>query len=124
METSTRDTLRNSVWSATALTGRFLASVTSIWILAWSGRSAPRQRRGRKAEIGGKREECRVERQDGSVDGKVVGGRAGWRRDEDAIGDKLAQADTGIDADRELRGLVGLAEERHFVDRPRGVGGA
>ncbi len=40
------------VWSATALTGRLSASSTSIVTLAWSGSSAPRQRRGRKAEIG------------------------------------------------------------------------
>ena len=50
--TSTRATLRNSKWSATAETGRLSASSTSMVTRALSGRSAPRQRRGRKAEMG------------------------------------------------------------------------
>ena len=49
---STYERSRNSSWSATTETGRFAASNTSILTFAASGRSAPRQRLGRKAEIG------------------------------------------------------------------------
>src|SRR2546426_517162 len=49
---STDDTERTSSWSATAATGRFSGSSTSTRTRAPSGRSAPRQRRGRNGLIG------------------------------------------------------------------------
>ena len=43
------------------------------------------------------RQQWRVERQDWSVCGEVVGGAAGWRRQENAVADKLFQPYTLID---------------------------
>src|SRR6266702_1921513 len=50
--TSTRQTSRASSWSATAATGRLSLSSTSMTTKAVFGSRAPRQRRGRNAQIG------------------------------------------------------------------------
>ena len=113
-------TSRISKWSATAATGRLSASRTSIDDLRRVGqqRAAPAARAERRERR--QRHQRRIERQDRAVGGKVVGGRAGRRRHQHAVGDQLAEPRRLVDLDAQLGRLVGLAPERHLVDRPRG----
>ena len=64
------------------------------------------------------RHQRRVQRQDGPVRREIIGGRAGRRRKQHAIGDEFAEPLLAVDADAQFRGLIGLPQQRNFVDRP------
>ena len=116
MLTSTLRTERTSSLSATAATGRLSASSTSMVTLALSGSSAPRQRRGRNGLIGGERQQRRVDRDDRPLHRQIIGGGAGRRRHQHAVGDQFGEPLLAVDQDAQMRGLRALAEQRHFVD--------
>ena len=113
---STDRTERTSSWSATAATGRLAASSTSTVTRARSGNSAPRQRRGRNGLIGVSAKQRRADRDDRALGRKIVGGRSGRRRQQDAVGDELGEPLLAVDQNAQPRRLIGLAEQRHLVD--------
>src|SRR5215813_8407252 len=106
---STEQTERTSSWSATAATGRFSGSSTSTRTRALSGRSAPRQRRGRNGLIG-------VSAISGALNGKIVGGRSGRGCHQHPVGDQFAQPLLAVDQDAQARRLIGLAIEENVVE--------
>ena len=116
---STERTARTSSWSATAATGRLSASSTSIVDARGVGqqRAAPAARAERADRR--QRQQRRVDRDDRALRREVVGGRAGGRRHQHAVGDQLGQPLLAVDQDAQPRRLVGLAEQRDLVD---GVG--
>ena len=113
----TAATSRTSVESATALTGRFAGSRISKVTVALSGSRAPRQRRGRKALIGVRASNRAPIGMIGPCAGQIVGRAAGRRRDQGAVARQLGQPLDIVDKNAQLRGLVGLAQQRHLVDR-------
>ncbi len=113
---STERTDRTSSWSATAATGRFSASSTSIVTSGAVGQQraapAPRPERADRRE----RQERRADRNDRALRREIVGGRAGRRRQHDAVGDEFGEPLLAVDQNAQPRRLIGLAEQRHFVD--------
>ena len=73
---------------------------------------APRPERADRRQ----RKQRRVDRDDRALRREVVGGRAGRRRQQHAVGDQLGEARLAVDQDAQLRGLIGLAEQRDFVE--------
>ncbi len=67
------------------------------------------------------RQHLGVQRDDRSVRGEVVGGRAGRRGHQHAVADQLADPFAAVDHDAQLGGLMGLAQQRHLVDGQRGL---
>ena len=84
--------------------------------LARSGNSAPRQRRGRNGLIG-------VSAKSGAPIGMIgpcaerlyAVDPAGVAK-QDAVGDKLGEPLLAVDQHAQLCGLIGLAEQRDFID--------
>ena len=73
---------------------------------------APRPERADR----GQRQQRGVDRQDRPLRRKIVGGRSGRRRHQDAVGDQFGHAFALVDQDAQARRLIGLAEQRDFVD--------
>ena len=84
--------------------------------LARSGNSAPRQRRGRNGLIGVSANSGASIGNDRPLHREIIGGRAGRRRQQHAVGDELGEAFLAVDQDAQPRRLVALPEQRHFVD--------
>jgi len=55
------------------------------------------------------------------VGGQVVGSRARRRGDEQTVANQLLEPDLAVYEDPELRGLMGLAQQRYLVERERFV---
>ena len=102
--TLTRTASRTSAKSAPARTRRCSGSITSKVTTARCGRSAPRQRRGRKALIGVIARSSAPQRQDRAVYGIVVGRAAGRRRNQDAVADHFLHPQDAVDEDADLGG--------------------
>ena len=51
--------------------------------------------------------------------GEIIGGRAGRRRDQHAVGDQFRHRLGAVDEDAQLGDLRGLAQQRHVVDGVR-----
>ncbi len=83
---------------------------------ARSGRSAPRQRRGRNGLIGVSAKSGAPIGNDRTLDRKIVGRRARRRRQQDAVGDEFGEPLLAVDQNAQPRRLVALAEQRHLVD--------
>ena len=117
--TATRSTRRIWKWSAAAATGRLSASriVDDDPRRVGQQRAAPAP--GTKRRERRQRHQRRAEGQDRPIGRKVVGGRTGRRGHQHAVGDQFPEPRRPIDLDAELRRLIGLAQERHFVDRAR-----
>ena len=87
---------------------------------------APRAKGGDRRQ----RHQRRVERQDRAIGGEIIGGGAGRRRHQHAVGDELGHALLAVDQNADLGDLRALPQQRHFVDGVRGefvamsVGGA
>ncbi len=113
----TRRTDLISVLSATALTGRFDGSLTVISIFAEFGnqRAAPAPRA--KGADRRQRQQWRVERQDRSMRREVIRRRSGRSRDQHTVADQRVEAHAAVDENSKTCRLVGLAQQRNFVDR-------
>ena len=64
----------------------------------------------------GEGEEGGVDGQDRTLRRQIIGGGAGGRGDEDAVGDQFGHALLLIDQDAQPRRLMSLAEQRDLVD--------
>ena len=51
--------------------------------------------------------------------GEVVGGRAGRCRHQRAVTDQLVELDAIVEGYLQMRGLIGLAQQRNFVEGQR-----
>ena len=107
---------RTSSWSATAATGRFSGfqrlDRDARFVRQQRAAPAARAERADRRE----REQGRIDRDDRALRGQVIGGRSGRRRDQHAVGDEFGQPLLAVDQDAQPRRLIGLAEDRDFVE--------